>query len=102
MSTTVSHPRRPSRCTIAFVIPQELLAAVPSDSSRLVRLPSELLLYLFSHTTDPVDQLCLALTCRRLLQIPDLAALLSNVPIAEKVSACGCAWEAKANIGALL
>ncbi|RSL66066.1 hypothetical protein CEP54_003868 [Fusarium duplospermum] len=102
MSTTVSPPTRRSRCTIAFVVPQELLAAVPSDSSLLVRLPSELLLYLFSHTTDPLDRLCLALTCRRLLQIPELAALLSTAPIAEKVGPSGCAWETKANIGSLL
>lgn len=42
---------------------------MPTVSSRLVRLPSELLLILFSHIDDPIEQLCLALTCRRLLQI---------------------------------
>lgn len=69
MPTPVSQHARASHWTAAFVIPPDLLAAVPSVSSPLVRLPSELLLHLFSHTIDPLDQLCLALTCRRLLQV---------------------------------
>lgn len=48
---------------------EQLLNAVPELPPPLVRLPSELLLHLFSHITDPIDQLCLALACRRLLQV---------------------------------
>ncbi|KAI8711236.1 hypothetical protein NCS52_01499500 [Fusarium sp. LHS14.1] len=81
MSTPVSQRARATRCTAAFVIPTELLAAVPSVSSPLVRLPSELLLCLFSHTVDPLDRVCLALACRRLLQV---SSFLVNSPIVEK------------------
>lgn len=42
---------------------------MPTVSSRLIRLPTELLLLLFSHIDDPIEQLCLALTCKRLLQV---------------------------------
>lgn len=61
---------------------RQLLAAVPSVSSPLVRLPSELLLQIFSHTTDPLDQLCLALTCRRLLQVSSF--LIVKIPSVSK------------------
>ena len=40
-------------------------------SSPLVRLPAELLLQIFSFGKS-IDQLCLALTCRRLLQISSI------------------------------
>lgn len=61
---------------------RQLLAAVPRVSSPLARLPSELLLHLFSHTIDPLDQLCLALTCRRLLQVSSF--LIVKIPSVAK------------------
>ncbi|SCN82888.1 unnamed protein product [Fusarium fujikuroi] len=82
MPTAISKPVMAPHDPVPFIIPQELLSAVPTISSRLVRLPTELLLILFSHVTDPIDQLCLALTCRRLLQISSF--LVVKIPSVSK------------------
>ncbi|RKK27305.1 hypothetical protein BFJ66_g16720 [Fusarium oxysporum f. sp. cepae] len=82
MPTAISEPVMTSHDVVPFIIPQELLNAVPRIFSPLVRLPSELLLNLFSHVTDPIDQLCLALTCRRLLQIS--SSLAVKIPSVSK------------------
>ncbi len=49
----------------------QVLSAVPTLSSAITRLPTELLLFVFSELskTDPLNNLCLALTCKRLLQV---------------------------------
>lgn len=51
-------------------------------SSPLIHLPPEVLLHLFSQAVNPVDQLCLALTCRRLLQVSSL--LVIRIPSVAK------------------
>ncbi|KAK3322912.1 hypothetical protein B0H66DRAFT_217006 [Apodospora peruviana] len=57
-----------------FVIPQRLLTAPVKLSSPIVTLPTELLLEIFAHA-DPVTTVCLALTCKRLLQVSSLTSI---------------------------
>ncbi|KAH7175909.1 hypothetical protein EDB81DRAFT_751347 [Dactylonectria macrodidyma] len=58
-----------SHCRAHFKVPTELLKSAPQGSSTLVRFPSELLVNLFTHVANPIDELCLALTCKRFLQV---------------------------------
>ncbi|KAH6973828.1 hypothetical protein BKA56DRAFT_107553 [Ilyonectria sp. MPI-CAGE-AT-0026] len=69
--------------TVPFIIPKELLNAVPRISSSLVRLPPEVLHNVFSHVTDPIDQVCLALTCKHLLQAS--SSLVMKIPSVAKL-----------------
>ncbi|PVH95191.1 hypothetical protein DM02DRAFT_660355 [Periconia macrospinosa] len=64
--------------------PQATLAH-PASSS-IVRLPTEILLMIVDQADDSLDKVCLALSCRRLLQVSALASL--TVP--EKCKGTGC------------
>ncbi|PGH14941.1 hypothetical protein AJ80_05704 [Polytolypa hystricis UAMH7299] len=56
-----------------FKIPKELRVYLPfSTESRVLHLPDELILDIFA-AADDMDQLCLALTCKRLLNISSRA-----------------------------
>ncbi|KAH7157831.1 hypothetical protein B0J13DRAFT_650521 [Dactylonectria estremocensis] len=71
-----------SHCRGNFKVPTELLNAVSQGSSTLVRFPSELLVNIFTHLANPVDELCLALSCKRLLQVSTFWTL--KIPSVEK------------------
>ncbi|KAJ9486239.1 hypothetical protein VN97_g7105 [Penicillium thymicola] len=59
----------------AFKIPQTLLETpLVTQSSALVALPNELLLQITAHVYS-VDQLCLALTCKRMLAFSTTTAI---------------------------
>ncbi|KAI3317904.1 hypothetical protein HD806DRAFT_513620 [Xylariaceae sp. AK1471] len=56
-----------------FTIPDQLLVSLPtSQSSTLLRLPPELLSFIFEYA-DPLGKVCLALTCKHLLRASCLA-----------------------------
>ncbi|KAI1501063.1 hypothetical protein F5X99DRAFT_383770 [Biscogniauxia marginata] len=65
----------------AFRIPQMLESSPEIQRSRLLSLPTEILLQVFSDA-GPVDKLCLALTCKRLLHVSAMIPL--KIPSAAK------------------
>ncbi|KAF1994103.1 hypothetical protein P154DRAFT_502388 [Amniculicola lignicola CBS 123094] len=57
----------------SFKIPPDLIATPSLPSSPFLRLPTELLLMVL-YQADPLDKICLAFSCRHLLQISALAS----------------------------
>ncbi|KAK7211914.1 hypothetical protein V2G26_019092 [Clonostachys chloroleuca] len=58
-------------CSCRFKRPPELVVAPPLISCGLLRLPTEILALIFANA-DQIDGVCLALTCKHLLQVIDL------------------------------
>ena len=56
------------RCSAPKLIPQQCRKKQPQLSSPIVRLPNELILQIYDYLERHEDKICLALTCRRLLQ----------------------------------
>ncbi|OBT47408.1 hypothetical protein VE00_03233 [Pseudogymnoascus sp. WSF 3629] len=59
-----------------FTIPSEVLATLPNTctSAPLLQLPTEILITIFDEV-EIINQLALALTCKRLLQVSTLVSL---------------------------
>ncbi|KAK7212846.1 hypothetical protein V2G26_020024 [Clonostachys chloroleuca] len=55
-------------CSCRFKRPPELMAAPSLISCTLLRLPVEILARIFAYA-EQIDGVCLALTCKRLLQV---------------------------------
>ncbi|OCK78444.1 hypothetical protein K432DRAFT_301951 [Lepidopterella palustris CBS 459.81] len=72
----------------AFIIPQNLLNSPTILSSPFLVIPTELLIQIFRHA-DPLDQLCLALSCKVLLQTSALVSL-KTLSLAGHRGLCSC------------
>ncbi|OCK89140.1 uncharacterized protein K441DRAFT_668167 [Cenococcum geophilum 1.58] len=66
-----------------FIIPKHLLTSPITLSSPLLCLPNELLFEIFHHT-DLLGRLCLAFTCKHLLQVSASASLRKPRPVLQR------------------
>ncbi|KAI1398885.1 hypothetical protein F4819DRAFT_467001 [Hypoxylon fuscum] len=70
------------KCEIdKFIIPQQLLNVPCSLSARITELPTELLVGIFKHLKAE-DRLCLALSCKRILQSSSMVSI--RIPLVAK------------------
>ncbi|OBT88617.1 hypothetical protein VE02_03991 [Pseudogymnoascus sp. 03VT05] len=71
-----------------FIIPSEVLATLPNacTGAPLLQLPTEILIIIFDKA-NLIDQLCLALACKRLLQVSTMVSMDASEPDAISMQA---------------
>ncbi|CRL30256.1 unnamed protein product [Penicillium camemberti] len=67
-------PQSHHSCHGRFSRPVNLLEAAPHITSDLLRLPTEILVEIFKGS-DSLDRMCLALTCKYMLQVSSLVRI---------------------------